>query len=383
MKKKILIFHGYGGGAMGIGHMRAGKAIEEAAKTFPELEVRTMDMLEYIDPFLQWLFDIFYRQTIMNVPGLWALSYYLTDTRWFGKMWSRRQASLDIKHLNPQFVNILKEFAPDVLICPFWLPLEIISNFREKGIVDPKSFRVCGVITDYYPHRFWIHPCIDRYFVANELCRNRLIDEGINPAKIWITGIPILKMFTSRGDRDAICKEMGLNPAGFILSVLGGGFGAGRIEKIFIELTHLDLPVQLIVTTGHNKKLRSNLEAINAGLRLKNMKVQIFGFVDKIEDLYNISDLIVSKAGGISITEIMAMGCPMVIMDPIPGQEEYNRDYLVQNKAALFARNPQELGEILLRLVSKPQELKDLTRNVRRIAKPDASFDIVKLALQD
>jgi len=381
MKKKILIIHGHGGGAMGVGHMRAGIAIEEAARVSPDLEVRMLDMLEYIDSFLERMFDMFYRQTIMNCPKLWAISYYLPDTKWFGKIWSKRQASLDIKHLKKEFVDTIKEFAPDVVICPFWLPLEVISIYREKGIIDPNAFRMCGVITDYYPHRFWIHPNIDRYFVANDLCRTRLIGEGIDATKIRITGIPILKIFTVKDDRNAICAKMGLNPDDFILSILGGGFGAGRIKKIFTKLLGLDLPVQVLVTTGRNKKLKSELEKITAKVRLKNMKAQVFGFIDKIEDLYNISNLIVSKSGGISISEIMSMGCPMVIMDPIPGQEEYNRDYLVQNNAALFARNPKELGKILSSLIREPERLKKLAENVRRIAKPNAAIDIVRESL--
>lgn len=383
MKKKVLIIHGYGGGSMGVGHMRAGLAIEESAKTFPDLEVEMLDMLEYLDPFLQRMFDLFYRQTIMNCPRLWAISYYLPDTKWFGKMWSKRQVSLDLKHLKKEFLESVKEFAPDIIICPFWLPLETISFYRQTGIIDPRAFRICGVITDYYPHRFWIHPNIDRYFVANDLCRNRLIEEGIDPAKIRLTGIPILKMFTIRTDRNTICTKMGLNPDDFILSILGGGFGAGRIKKIFLELLCLDLPIQVLVTTGHNKKLKSDLEKILSKVNLKNTKAQIFGFVDRIEDLYNISNLIISKAGGISVSEIMAMGCPMVIMDPIPGQEEHNRDYLVRNSAAFFARNPVELGKIISDLVRDPEKLKKLAENVHRIAKPNAAIDIVKEAIAE
>ena len=381
MKKKVLIIHGHGGGSMGVGHMRAGLAIEESAKSNPELEVKMLDMLKYVDSSLERTLELCYRQTILHCPMLWAIAYCQSDTRRFGKIWSKFQTAFNLKHLKKEFVDTIKEFAPDVVICPFWIPLEIISFYRESGVIDPNAFRICGIITDYYPNRLWIYPNIDRHFVANELCKTRLINEGIAADKIRITGIPILKIFTGRGDRNAICAKMGLKSGEFILSVLGGGFGAGRIKKIFLKLISLDLPVQIIVTTGQNKKLKSELEKITAEIRLKSMKPQIFGFVDRIEDLYNVSDLIVSKSGGISVSEIMAMGCPMVIMDPIPGQEEHNRDYLVGNNAALFARNPEELGKIINNLLHEPEKLKKLAENVRRIARPDAANDIVREAL--
>lgn len=382
MKKKVLIIHGHGGGAMGSGHMIAARAIEDAGGDIEDLELKMMDMLDYVDAAHNKMYDIFYRQTVMKFPKLWGVSYYLSDTGWFGKPWLKIQASMDLGHIDEKlFVRDIKDFAPDVVVCPFWLPLEVLSLYRKKGIFRKDEFRICGVVTDYYPHRLWIHENIDRFFVPNEWCRDRLIKEGIEESAIRITGIPIEKIFMVRGERKRICEEMGLSPDDFILSVLGGGFGAGRINGVLVNLIKIDLPAQILVTTGKNKKLKDEVEQMVAKASLKNMKVSIYGFVPKIEDVYSASDLVISKSGGLVSSEIMALGCPMIIMDPIPGQEEYNRDYLVENHAAVFAANPDEAVKIAGNIMKDHDKLRELANNVRRIARPDAARDIIKEAI--
>ena len=262
------------------------------------------------------------------------------------------------------------------MINTHFLPAEIIASLREKKELD---LRQVTATTDFETHRLWVNQPCDRYFTATPEGALYLQHWGVPAADTFCTGIPIHPVFSTPKDRRVCIAKHGLADDRPIILQLSGGFGVGPIEKIFHGLLNVEQPIQLVTITGRNEELKKQLDKQKPPPR---HKLKVMGFTKEIDELMQAADLVVSKPGGLTTSEVLARGAVMVIVNPIPGQESRNSDYLLENGAAIKANNLATLGYKVDALLKDKKRLDQLRANVRRIAKPRAAFEVVEKALQ-
>jgi processive 1,2-diacylglycerol beta-glucosyltransferase len=233
--------------------------------------------------------------------------------------------------------------------------------------------------TDFETHRLWVNEPCDHYFTATEEGAQYLHYWGVPRERTTTTGIPIHPVFSEAKERGTLLRKHGLDAERPILLQLAGGFGVGPIEGIYRALLDVGLPLQVVVITGKNEKARKQLEAVPCPSR---HRAKVLGFTDEIDELMAAADLVVSKPGGLTTSETLARGAAMVIINPIPGQESRNSDFLLENGAAIKVNNLGTLGYKLKALLSDAGRLRQLKANAQSLGRPRAAFDVVERALQ-
>jgi processive 1,2-diacylglycerol beta-glucosyltransferase len=231
-------------------------------------------------------------------------------------------------------------------------------------------------VTDFDVHSLWVHPHVDHYCVASEEVAFRLADRGVPRDRISVTGIPVMPQFSAPMDRATCAAELGVDPRKFTVLMMAGGAGVGGLDELAARLLRLPAELQLVALAGRNEDLLKKLKklaAAHAG-RLFPM-----GFTTTVERLMTASDLVVTKPGGLSVSECLAKGRPMLLVSPIPGQEERNADYLLEAGAAIKAADAATLEFKVARLLADPGRLRAMSEAAHRIARPDAAARVLAL----
>jgi len=264
------------------------------------------------------------------------------------------------------------EFDPDHIICTHYLPAETVGKCRRKGkLRSPVSV----VLTDYDIHTMWVQDGVDQYYVATDEMAYAMTAKGIGKAGVKATGIPIVPVFSQEyPDKRTMRERLGLRPDPPTVLVSAGGFGFGKIDEVAGVLADAFEDIQLLAIAGKDEELYSGLQAAAAG---REGKLVPFGFVTNMHELMAASDFAVAKCGGLTSSECLAMKLPMVIVNPIPGQEERNSDYLLENGAALRANSSAHLVYKVSRLLGDGARLEMMRDAIGLIAKPRAAYDIV------
>jgi processive 1,2-diacylglycerol beta-glucosyltransferase len=282
---------------------------------------------------------------------------------------------------------MLRRYQPDVAVCTHFLPAEIVCRLKRR---EKLTCPLATVVTDLDCHAMWLAAGTDHYFVALDETRVFMENLGVDPARIGVTGIPIDPVFGRPGDRAALRRKHGLLPDRTTILVSAGGFGVGPIDPLMNALADLKHPAQIIVVCGRNAERQESLDAWVAarsdgdGDSSNNIIFHILGYTTEMHELMVASDLLLGKPGGLTSSEALACGLVMVIVSPIPGQEERNSDHLLEEGAAIRCNNLPALAYKIDRLLDDPARLETMRRNVGRLARPDAARDIVRdlLALQ-
>ena len=254
---------------------------------------------------------------------------------------------------------------------------EVIGDMKKSGTL---SSRLITVVTDYRLHSWWVAPCTDTYVVSNEDAKADLVGWGIPADIVKVMGIPVEPVFSRKLDRSAMRDKVGLDKDVFTVLVIGGGFGVGPIEEIVKEMGFVSGAVQAIVKCGHNKTLQDKIADIAGSMKIK---VKVLGFVDNVYEYMSASDILISKSGGITVSESLAKELPMIVIAPIPGQETRNSDFLIRHNAAIKIRSADELSSVVSGLVAHPEKMDSMKASIRAIKKPTACFDIADLAVAD
>jgi processive 1,2-diacylglycerol beta-glucosyltransferase len=242
---------------------------------------------------------------------------------------------------------------------------------KEKNIIDIPSANIC---TDFGFHSFWYNKDVNYYFVAVEEIKKRFVSRGVKSSAIIVTGIPIKSKFTKICNREQIIDKLNLNKSHPVLLIIGGKMGYGNLREILYNIKEKDKNAQFIIVSGRDARLKERLEESE----YKNdPTVKIFGFADNLEELMTAADLILTKAGGITVAECLAKNLPMIINDVIPGQEEDNVRYVVLNKAGFKVKNERKCAEIIADLFLDSRKMERLRKNCKKIAKPDAADMLV------
>jgi processive 1,2-diacylglycerol beta-glucosyltransferase len=361
----------------GAGHLQAALALEEAWRVLrPADEIRRVDVLDYTPKLYRKIYVKGYLKLIEHAPDLWAMFFKKTDNpariKEFTKF--RRRSS---RMTAAKYVREMLAFKPDVVLCPHYLPLEIMGGVQTRRRVHKRIFpyTVC-VVTDFEAHALWMEPCVNLFCVAAEETKARLVARGAHEAQVAVTGIPIAQKFSSRIDRNAVRTDLRLRSDIPTLLVLGGGFGMGPVGEILGELDKIESPLQLIVVCGRNEALKRKLSAIS-----HRHETRVLGFATNMHELMSAADLILTKPGGLTTSEALAIGKPLFILNPIPGQEAANSDFLLEKGAAVKVNCIEDLPFKLTQLLGS-KKLAHMTRAARQLGKPKAALTICEETLR-
>jgi len=361
----------------GAGHIRAAQAMEKAFTTLAAAaDLRNVDTLEYTNKMFQKIYSQAYIEMVDKTPELlgWLHDY-------FDKPWQMQKRRLAFDKLNAgPFIKMLKQYQPDLAVCTHFLPAEIISWLKQKHRI---TTRQAVIITDYDLHAFWLCRHFEHYFVAIEETKQHLQYFGIPPEKITVSGIPIDPVFAGNKDKAQMRKKHGLYPDLPAILLSAGGFGVGPTDIIIESLTKMRNKAQLIAVCGKNEEMKSRLESISKKLPPdSHLKIIPVGYTTQMDEYMSAADILLGKPGGLTSSEALAKGLPIVIVRPIRGQEERNSDHLLEEGAAVRCNNIPVLGYKIDSLLSDPQRLNQMRKNAKRIARPLAALQIVKKLLE-
>ena len=283
------------------------------------------------------------------------------------------------KLFSKKLLSLLKKFSPDVVISTHMFPTEMMSYLKaDKKINVPL---VC-VITDYAPHKTWLMENVDAYVVASEDMFPKMISSGISDNKIYPFGIPVDDSFFKKRSKFFLLKSLDLNPGIPTILVMAGSFGVENITKIYEELVQSTLNFQIIIITGKNKRLYEKLKKLilsKEDNEVNFKKTKLIYFTDEVYKYMQTADLIITKPGGLTVSEALASGLPIAIFEAIPGQEEENADFLIKNNMGVKISKNENCREIVENLLKDKKHLKIMKKNCNLHSKIMARGSIYKL----
>ena len=374
--KNILIFYAsYGGG-----HLSAAKSIKQYIDShYKDCNVKMCDCMKYIDTKLEKITTDAYKTMAKSAPKTWGELYKLTDREGPITQITNTSNKLFAIKLNKLF----KEFNPDIVISTHPFSTQMTAELKKLG---KTKCTLATIMTDFAPHNQWLvgSDYIDYFFVSHEGMKKKIMQKGIPEEKIFATGIPLSNRFLQHFNREKIKEDLKLDTEKRTILFFGGGeFGLGKdaTSKILEEfILNLKNEYQMVVISGKNEKMYEKFSSIVKQKRASK-KVQVYTYTNKVPELMSISALVVTKPGGLTSTESLASGLPMVIINPIPGQEEKNAEYLVSSGVAIWLKNDDNCEKKIKDLLSNPDELKQMKIKSKLMAKKNSTRDICKIVL--
>lgn len=365
---RILLLHA----SAGAGHQRAAEALAHAFQAQDEhADVVVCDILDFTPKVFRESYAKGYLSLVRRAPELWGYMYAQTDRK-AAQPWRSRVRATFNKVSVAGFFRFYDRFDPDIAVCTHFLPLELLSSTtRERRIRAP----FYGVVTDFAVHGLWIVENVGCYYLSTEEGRRHLVRRGQDDDRIRVLGIPIDPAFAGEREPREARRRLGLAPEIPVVLLLGGGHGVGSMMDLLRSFQETNVACQVIAVAGANEPLRKEADAVASEAR---RPVTVLGRVDNVHELMDASDIIVGKSGGLTSSEAMAKGRPMIITDPIPGQEQRNCEFLLEAGAALRLYEAPDAPFLVKSLLEDPDRLARMQRNARRIGRPHAARDIVE-----
>ncbi len=356
--------------SFGLGHKRAAEAIEKTLRlTNPEIESLVVNSLSYTNPRLEKIYRESYDRMIKRTPGLWGRLY---ESEQLVEKTNRIRDFLN-KINSRRLKGLLEEFSPHLIVCTHWIPCGVVSSLKARG---ETGIPVVNVITDFCLHAFHVYKEVEIYIVASNEVKEELLARGIEEEKVKVLGIPIDPAFNRQLDPRRIKRRLGLGEGLPTVLILGGGQGLGPIKGIIRHLGKFKKPLQIIVVVGKNENLRKKLENLIPQL---NVYLKVYGYIENMDEIMEVSDLALTKAGGLSSSEALSKGLPMLIINPIPGQEERNSQFIVKRGAGIKVRTIKELNGKVEDLLGDFRKLNQMKERARSLAKPQAALDTARI----
>lgn len=353
----------------GGGHAKAAEAIREIVEEkHPNSKTFTLETLKYASPIVDKLIVGSYLNTVKKTPHIYGKLYEMSENTDNMNDFTRNV----IRLLSYKIQLFIEEFKPEIIVCTHPFPLQMMSVMKKKNKI---RIPVVAIMTDYVSHSLWLHEHIDAYITAHDSIKQQMIDRGIPGETIFTYGIPVCRSFMKTRDRNSILKEFGLENKTTVL-VMGGSLGFGNIKSIFIPLLNYKTDIQIVAISGKNAKLKRQLEKYSEGA---DKNVKILSFTNQVADLMQIADFLVSKPGGLTIAEALVKKIPMFLISPIPGQEEGNSNFLVNNGVAARILGSSDADYVLNQIMGNPLRVRHMKEMAEYLAKPNSSEDIVRL----
>jgi processive 1,2-diacylglycerol beta-glucosyltransferase len=370
MKKRVLIIST----SAGTGHIRAGEALTKVFEEHPMVgEVVHSDALDFTNKVFRDFYSKLYARLVQTAPEFLGWWYKQSDEPW---KTDGMRLMLDRLNTGP-LVKFIRHFNPHITVCTHFMPAGIISHLIAKSLLDA---HLSIVVTDLDFHAMWLSRVFHRYFVAIEETKVHLEELGLPKERITVSGIPIDPEFATPIDRIATRFEYGLHPTRPTMLLSAGALGAGPAEFVVERLKNLRSKAQTIVVCGRSPETRDRVVQL-VGPNNHNFKV--FGYTNRMPDLMKIADLFIGKPGGLTTAEALACGLPMVIVSPIPGQEERNSDHLLEEGVAVKCNEMTTIPYKIDTLLDDPIRVEEMRRKAFALSRPDAARTIVRTLVAD
>lgn len=374
MKKIIIFYAKYGGG-----HLSAAKSISDyLEKNYGDIvEVQLIDCMLYINKLINNITTKAYTDMAKKVPKLWGKLYTKSEKGIISKIstdWNKLMAK--------KLYKLIKSENPDFIISTHPFSSQMCGYLKKKNKINCK---IATIMTDHATHDQWLvfNEYIDYLFVSNEKMKKDLLKKEISPDKILVTGIPISTNFLNNYNKEEIFNEFKLNPNKKTILFFGGGeFGLGKTKtvNIFKALIENNYDIQIIAISGKNKQMKENFENIILNSN-KETTVRIFEYTNKVPELMSISSLVITKPGGLTTSESLASELPLLIINPIPGQEEENAKYLEENGVAIWLKDDMNENEILNNLLYNSTKLLEMKKCTKLIEKKHSTENICNILI--
>ena len=375
---KVLIFYAsYGGG-----HLNAAKSIENCIKTnYKNIDVEMIDCMKYVNKTIEKVTTAAYREMAKKAPWAWGRIYSDAQKGPLAHITTRSNKIMAIKLL-----KLLREKKPDLIISTHPFGSQMCSYLKRKNKIDSK---IATIMTDFAPHDQWLvgHEYTDYFFVAHNKMKDYLINKGISENKVFDTGIPISENFQKLYNKKEIFDKYNLDENKFTILFFGGGeFGLGKTRTVqifnnFVEETKNN-NIQIIAISGKNPKMKSAFEeVVNSNNARSNVK--IIEFSNEVPKLMAISDLVVTKPGGLTTSESLASHLPMIVINPIPGQEEENAEFLESKNIAVWIKKSDNSKEIIKNLLNNKEKINIMKENTKILARPNSTRDICDILFKN
>lgn len=329
---------------IGAGHIRAAEAVAWAiGRKHASAECRVMNVFAFLPAWIGKGILTVYFSVLRLFPQAYAAAYgWGNDSNL--ALWGRDLIS---RYFSGKMQAYFAEFKPDLVICTHATPAGLAAYMRRRGLLDVP---LVGIVTDYVVHRLWLYPEVDRYYIAHEDLRSILEDAGIDRDKIAVTGIPVHADFypADPEPKAAIAQRLNLRTDLPTIMIMGGGAGLLPVESILTALEEIESFLQILVITGHNHTLADRLRVRRHSCR---HLVLVLGFTPQIPDYMAVSDLLITKPGGMTVAEALCLGLKLLLFRPLPGQEEANAGFLLQHRRAIRADSCQEVVRAVRQLL--------------------------------
>ena len=380
----------------GAGHIAAAAALEEAWRALrPDDAVERLDLIKFFSPLHKTIHADGYVKLVEHAPEIWGMLFGKTDNPKIARRLNKLRR-LFPSNSRKKFARHLKQFKPDVVLCTHFSPFETLGLLktseggvtRHRNLIEKTGTRgtrpsenwkhpfVVSIVTDFEAHALWMDSCVDLYCVAAEETRARLVARGATAGNVVATGIPIAAKFLSKPDPSAVRKQYGLRDDQPVLLVLGGGFGMGPVAEILAELDKAPDRFQTLVVTGRNEELRRKLAT-----QTRRHPTHVLGFSTNMHELMAVADLIITKPGGLTTSEALALGKPLFILNPIPGQEAANSDFLLERGAAVKVNRVEDLPFRIEKLLGS-KKLSEMAKAAKSLGRPQAATAVCQEVLK-
>lgn len=374
MKKVLIFYASYGGG-----HLSAANAIKQCIdENFSDFETKLTDCMLYVNKPINQITTTAYKEMAKKFPWAW------------GEVYSHSQKG-PIAHISStannllarKLLKLLREYKPDIVISTHPFGSQMVSYLKRKALVECK---LATIMTDFAPHEQWLvgKEQVDYFFVSHEKMRQELINDNVPEDKVFATGIPLSNRFLMHYNKIDIMNSLGLNPDKKVILFFGGGeFGLGREQTLKILkafITH-STHHQIVAISGKNEKMKDAFDKLVKEEHAQDI-VKVLSYTNQVPELMSISDLVVTKPGGLTSTESLASGLPMVIINPIPGQEEENATFLENSGVAIWLKKNDDFDTVISNLLADEQKLHQMKVNTKLLAKKNSTKDICNIVLK-
>ncbi|MFN0117364.1 MAG: MGDG synthase family glycosyltransferase [Elusimicrobiota bacterium] len=356
----------------GAGHVKAAEAIQEAfIKFYPKVEVKHVNAMDYVTPSFRKAYEAGYSLIVKNVPRFWGKIYEVTEKRNLKGKNSKFIRAIQ-QWNSARFFHFIDNYKPDLVLSTHFFIPQILSIKKAHSIL---GISIQTVITDFDLHPSWVHPIVDRYFVAQPGIVGKLLNLGVEPARISVTGIPISQQFLKQVVKSDIFHQLEMKENIPVLLLLSGGEGFISLEQMVRQVINLKIPIQIITVSGKNVVMKKKIDQLKIPAPSKLISL---GFVNNMDELLTVADIVVTKPGGLTLSESLSKGAMILMISAIPGQEEKNVEYIQLNHAGLSVFNIEDMVNEIKKLLTSPDTLAHYKEQALKLSRPQAAFEIAK-----
>ncbi|WP_353855474.1 diglucosyl diacylglycerol synthase [Bacillus sp. Bos-x628] len=359
-KKILILTANYGNG-----HMQVAKTLYDECKSQGFEHVTVSNLYQESNPIVSEVTQYLYLKSFSIGKQFYRLFYYGVD-----KIYNKRKFNIYLKMGNKRLDELIQLHNPDIIIITF--PMIVVPEYRNKtGKVIPTF----NVMTDFCLHKIWVHENIDRYYVATDYVKQKLVEIGTHPSDVKVTGIPIRPQFEEDVPKSMIYNKYGLSSSKKVLLIMAGAHGVLKNVKELCEALLHDSEVQIVVVCGKNAALKHSLSDLE---QAHPDQLKAFGYVEQIDELFRVTDCMITKPGGITLTEATAIGVPVILYKPVPGQEKENALFFEEHGAAIVINRHEDILESVSHLLKDEETLETMKQNMKKLHLKKSSQTILK-----